>query len=56
MPSQTCGPAREDGDLDRAVALSSLYDPIVLSLNAPDPEDLLPAYQLVKQSARINRE
>lgn len=46
----------EDGDSDRAVALASLYGPIVLSLDAPDPEDLLPAYQLVKQSARINRD
>ncbi|MFG3423588.1 lipoprotein [Micromonospora sp. NPDC048063] len=45
-----------DGDTDRAIALSSLYGPVVLSLDAPDPEDLLPAYQLVKQSARINRD
>ncbi|MDO3701826.1 lipoprotein [Micromonospora sp. C28SCA-DRY-2] len=46
----------EDGDPDRAIALASLYGPIVLSLDAPDPADLLPAYQLVKQSARINRD
>ncbi|MEU6074748.1 lipoprotein [Micromonospora sp. NPDC047074] len=41
---------------DRAIAVSSLYGPIVLSLDTPDTEELLPAYQLVKQSARINRD
>ncbi|MCM0677445.1 lipoprotein [Micromonospora phytophila] len=46
----------QDGDLDRAVALSSLYGPVVLSLDAPDPQELLPAYQLVKHSAKINRD
>ncbi|MGW4498027.1 lipoprotein [Micromonospora sp. NPDC004336] len=45
-----------DGDTDRAVALSSLYGPVVLSLDTSDPADLLPAYQLAKQSARINRD
>ncbi|MEV4664491.1 lipoprotein [Micromonospora echinofusca] len=49
---------RRDGDAvdDRAVAVSSLYGPIVLSLDTPEPTELLPAYQLVKQSARINRD
>jgi hypothetical protein len=46
----------QDGDTDRAVALSSLYGPVLLSLDSPDPTDLLLAYQLVKQSARINRD
>ncbi|MEU9508487.1 lipoprotein [Micromonospora sp. NPDC048170] len=41
---------------DRAIALSSLYGPILLSLDTPDTVELLPAYQLVKQSARINRD
>jgi hypothetical protein len=49
---------REDGGTvhDRAIAISSLYGPIVLSLDTSDPVELLPAYQLVKQSARINRD
>ncbi|MBQ1075880.1 hypothetical protein KBX06_22360 [Micromonospora sp. C31] len=49
---------RKDGGAvgDRAVAVSSLYGPIVLSLDTSDPVELLPAYQLVKQSARINRD
>ncbi|MFG1777073.1 lipoprotein [Micromonospora sp. NPDC049051] len=49
---------RKDGGAvgDRAVAVSSLYGPVVLSLDTPEPTELLPAYQLVKQSARINRD
>ncbi|MEU7997604.1 lipoprotein [Micromonospora sp. NPDC049060] len=49
---------KEDGGTvhDRAIAISSLYGPIVLSLDTSDPVELLPAYQLIKQSARINRD
>ncbi|WP_433386840.1 lipoprotein [Micromonospora sp. KLBMP9576] len=41
---------------ERAVAVSSLYGPIVLSLDGAGRAELLPAYQLVRQSARINRD
>ncbi|MGC4791262.1 lipoprotein [Micromonospora sp. DT178] len=50
-------PRKDGGPVhDRAIAISSLYGPIVLSLDTPEPAELLPAYQLVKQSARINRD
>ncbi|MEH0971777.1 lipoprotein [Micromonospora sp. CPCC 205546] len=50
-------PGKDGGAVnDRAIAISSLYGPVVLSLDTSDPEELLPAYQLVKQSARINRD
>ncbi|MEH1098737.1 lipoprotein [Micromonospora sp. CPCC 205561] len=49
---------KEDGGTyrDRAVVMSAWRHSVVFTLDAPEVEELLPAYQLAKQSARINRD